>query len=208
MANGGGRPAGCCIAGADGQSWPRRSAWLLAFHSTSQLEANRDFRFDPAARFAGAAHRRPSKRAAVWTATAARPGDARVSGARLDRCCCSSSAGRQLWAEAGLGFDGLTACKWATQRLAPPALELSLRRGGAVSEPQESGAPTSTSRRCPESPGAHAGHFRCRASLARMTGQGAGRRVGWHSDARHGVSGLRTRGRRCARAARRSTRCG
>ncbi len=31
VANGGGRPAGCCIAGADGQSWPCRSAWLLAF---------------------------------------------------------------------------------------------------------------------------------------------------------------------------------
>jgi hypothetical protein len=30
VANGGGRPAGCCIAGADGQSWPCRSAWLLA----------------------------------------------------------------------------------------------------------------------------------------------------------------------------------
>jgi hypothetical protein len=31
VANGGGRPASCCIAGADGQSWPCRSAWLLAF---------------------------------------------------------------------------------------------------------------------------------------------------------------------------------
>jgi hypothetical protein len=33
LTNGGGRPAGCCIAGADGQSWPCRSAWLLAFQS-------------------------------------------------------------------------------------------------------------------------------------------------------------------------------
>jgi hypothetical protein len=31
VANGGGRPAGCCIAGADGQSWPCRSAWLVTF---------------------------------------------------------------------------------------------------------------------------------------------------------------------------------
>jgi hypothetical protein len=33
VANGGGRPAGCCIAGADGQSWPCRSAWLVTLHS-------------------------------------------------------------------------------------------------------------------------------------------------------------------------------
>ena len=35
VANGGGRPWSappqCCIAGADGQSWPCRSAWLVAF---------------------------------------------------------------------------------------------------------------------------------------------------------------------------------
>jgi hypothetical protein len=35
VANGRGRPAGCCIAGADGQSWPCRSAWLLAFQTSS-----------------------------------------------------------------------------------------------------------------------------------------------------------------------------
>jgi hypothetical protein len=38
VANGGGRPWSappqCCIAGADGQSWPCRSAWLVAFRSS------------------------------------------------------------------------------------------------------------------------------------------------------------------------------
>jgi hypothetical protein len=28
-------PPQCCIAGADGQPWPCRSAWLVAFRSSS-----------------------------------------------------------------------------------------------------------------------------------------------------------------------------
>ena len=39
VANGGGRPWSapphCCIAGADGQPWPCRSAWLVAFRTRS-----------------------------------------------------------------------------------------------------------------------------------------------------------------------------
>jgi hypothetical protein len=31
-------PRECCIAGADGQSWPCRSAWLVAFGSGSLVE--------------------------------------------------------------------------------------------------------------------------------------------------------------------------
>ena len=31
-------PPDCCIAGAEGQSWPCRSAWLLAFQSSSVLQ--------------------------------------------------------------------------------------------------------------------------------------------------------------------------
>jgi hypothetical protein len=45
VANGGGRPAGCCIAGADGQSWPCRSEWLLAFRSSHPVGSEPDFRF-------------------------------------------------------------------------------------------------------------------------------------------------------------------
>jgi len=37
-------PPECCIVGADGQPWPCRSAWLVAFQSTP-LE-----RLDPTAR--------------------------------------------------------------------------------------------------------------------------------------------------------------
>ena len=40
VANGGGRPWSappqCCIAGADGQPWPCRSAWLVAFQAGSR----------------------------------------------------------------------------------------------------------------------------------------------------------------------------
>jgi hypothetical protein len=37
-------PPECCIAGADGQSWPCRSMWLLAFHSGSVVRDAPDFR--------------------------------------------------------------------------------------------------------------------------------------------------------------------
>jgi hypothetical protein len=197
--------AGCWIGS-------RRRAFLLHPRVEARASSSREGRFR--VRSIPGASSRPTATSALTAAGFAGAGsseteqadrhldrDALTMRARrreLDRCRCSSRLAS--------ASTGCAACKWASQRASTTRSRTTAPARREPSQSLKSQARANVY--VPPAPGLARGPrapFAVPRVAPRMTAQGAGPRLGWYSDARHGVSGLRTRGRRCARAARRST---